>query len=720
MLCCIIKFPVSHSVSHMGSCLSFGHLVSMFIVGIIFFTISFIDILDCLAKEVKNIAVTGTDILLKSDEDPFFAEEPLFIKGKNQFYRIPTLVVTHDGTIIAAANARWNSINDFSPTTLVVRRRSYGERWEEQITIGGDEKNSCGIGSSVYDTVTGRVFIFGLPGAFISDDNGRTFKIQTVKVAPNKDHRRSGGTHGSGPGITIQEGEHAGRLLVPARYALRQETAEMQRSNKEFRQFLMKENWNCAIYSDDHGATWKTSEPLQIGTGEGTLVELDNGKIYYNSRAYFNDNKRRIATSDNGGESFSGFGEAADLIEPPHGCCAGLLRITRENGKRLLLYSGPRNKKSRTDLTVMASTDDGRSWRPVVNLTPGCSGSYSAMAWSEKEKKVCMLYETNKFQSNKEDGEIAFAEFNLAWIDRQLAGEKIVERNPIFPGADPEIRYFEKTGRYYIYPTTSGNGFKVFSSKDLVHWTDEGEIFSFKNLTWEKTNSWAPSILEKKTTNGYRYYFYFCANLKIGVAVANDPGGPFVDSGKPLINFNPNGVSGVAIDPNVFVDPVSGKTFLYWGNSYLAVCELADDLVSLRRETIQVLNVPRFFEGAFVFWHKGVYYLTWSENDTRSVDYRVLYATSDSPTGPFRLPENPVILSKRSELGIYGPGHHSLLQVPGSDRWIIAYHRLCLPLGKSVWARETCLDFLSFASDGSIIPVLPTRHGIEQSIPPKK
>lgn len=290
-------------------------------------------------------------------------------------------------------------------------------------------------------------------------------------------------------------------------------------------------------------------------------------------------------------------------------------------------------------------------------------------------------------------------------------GERIAGPNPILPApsADPEILYSGQTKRFYIYPTCGADGFKAFSSADLTDWTDEGYVLKLENVSWECERPWAPSILEKKTPDGYRYYLYFCANLKIGVAVADHPLGPFVDSGKPLIDFTPDGAHGVEIDPDVFVDPVSGKTFLYWGNSYLAVCELADDLVSLRRETLRVLDVPRFFEGAHVFWRDGRYYLTWSENDTRSVDYRVLYATSDSPTGPFRSPEEPVILAKRPEDEIFGPGHHSVLFLPERDRWVIVYHRLTLPLGKSPWRREVCIDEMTFAPGGAIKPIRPTR-----------
>ena len=126
---------------------------------------------------------------------------------------------------------------------------------------------------------------------------------------------------------------------------------------------------------------------------------------------------------------------------------------------------------------------------------------------------------------------------------------KVVENNnPLFGGlyADPEVLYAHKTNKYYIYPTSdgfnnwSGTYFKTFSSPDLVNWKDEGVILDLnKDVSWAKRNAWAPTIIEKKIDGKYKYFYYFCAAQKIGVAVADDPTGPFVDSGKPLIFKHP-------------------------------------------------------------------------------------------------------------------------------------------------------------------------------------
>jgi arabinoxylan arabinofuranohydrolase len=121
--------------------------------------------------------------------------------------------------------------------------------------------------------------------------------------------------------------------------------------------------------------------------------------------------------------------------------------------------------------------------------------------------------------------------------------------NPILKGyyADPDVLYSEKTKRYYIYPTSdgfhewSGSYFKAFSSDNLKDWKDEGVILDLeKDVSWAKRNAWAPCIIEKKIDkDAYKYYYYFTAAQKIGVAVADDPTGPFTDSGKPLIDSKP-------------------------------------------------------------------------------------------------------------------------------------------------------------------------------------
>jgi arabinoxylan arabinofuranohydrolase len=301
--------------------------------------------------------------------------------------------------------------------------------------------------------------------------------------------------------------------------------------------------------------------------------------------------------------------------------------------------------------------------------------------------------------------------------------------NPVLEGyyADPEILYAEKTGKFYIYPTSdgftgwSGTYFKTFSSPDLVNWKDEGVILDLpKDVTWANRNAWAPCIVEKKMAGRYKYFYYFTAAQKIGVAVADNPTGPFVDSGKPLIADRPQGAThGQQIDPDVFTDPKTGKSYLYWGNGYMAAAELGDDMLSIKPETVTLLKPDNTFrEGTYVFYRKGTYYFMWSEDDTRSENYRVRYGTAESPLGPIRIPSDNIVIAKDPTAGIYATGHNSVVQIPGRDEWYIVYHRFNYPKGITMgqaagYNREVCIDKLEFGTDGSIRQVKPTHEGIK-------
>jgi arabinoxylan arabinofuranohydrolase len=301
--------------------------------------------------------------------------------------------------------------------------------------------------------------------------------------------------------------------------------------------------------------------------------------------------------------------------------------------------------------------------------------------------------------------------------------------NPVLEGyyADPDILYAEKTKRYYIYPTSDGfNGwsgtyFKTFSSADLVNWKEEGVILDLnKDVNWAKRNAWAPCIIEKKVNGQYKYFYYFTAAQKIGVAVADDPAGPFTDMGKALIDKKPEGVrGGQEIDPEVFTDPQSGKSYLYWGNGYMAVAELNEDMISLKQESLKTIKVDKTFrEGTTVFYRKGLYYFMWSEDDTRSENYRVRYGTSTSPLGPITIPADNLVIAKDTSIGIYGTGHNAVLQIPGTDQWYIVYHRFNYPKGITMGSaagfnREVCIDKMEFRADGSIQQTKPTHIGIQ-------
>lgn len=312
--------------------------------------------------------------------------------------------------------------------------------------------------------------------------------------------------------------------------------------------------------------------------------------------------------------------------------------------------------------------------------------------------------------------------------DQTFRVTAVTRGNPVLKGyfADPDCIYSHKTGKYYIYPTSdgyhgwSGTYFKAFSSDNLADWKDEGVILDLeKDVSWADRNAWAPCIIERETNGKFRYYYYFTAAQKIGVAASDNPTGPFRDSGKPLIDFKPDGVTGgQEIDPDVFHDPVSGKYYLYWGNGYLAAAELENHMAAVKKSTIRVMTPDHTFrEGVHVFFRGGTYYFLWSEDDTRSPNYRVRYATAKSPLGPLEIPEDNLVIARDDSAGIYGTGHNSTIQVPDRDEWYIVYHRFTYPKGIGMgdsggFHREVCIDRMEFDDAGRIKQVTPTHHGV--------
>ena len=311
-------------------------------------------------------------------------------------------------------------------------------------------------------------------------------------------------------------------------------------------------------------------------------------------------------------------------------------------------------------------------------------------------------------------------------------------KQPILPGfhADPEVLYSKKTKKYYIYSTTDGtpgwggHDFSVFSSTNLIDWTDEGKMLDVKGdqVRWATGNAWAPAIIEK---NG-KYYFYFSAHnpqtnrKEIGVAVSDSPTGPFADSGAPILtdaDRPKEARGGQAIDVDVFQDPKSGKYYIYWGNGFMAGAELSDDLLSVKKETITLmtpkggtLQTWAFREGAYVFCRKGTYYFLWSVDDTGSPNYHVCYGTAKSPLGPITIDEqNYLVIRQKPEDKIYGTAHNSVLQIPGKDEWYIVYHRINKHFvdREPGIHREVCIDRLTFDKQGRIVPVTPTLNGPE-------
>ncbi|MBT2511998.1 family 43 glycosylhydrolase [Arthrobacter sp. ISL-30] len=277
--------------------------------------------------------------------------------------------------------------------------------------------------------------------------------------------------------------------------------------------------------------------------------------------------------------------------------------------------------------------------------------------------------------------------------------------------ADPSLAVFG--GRYYLYPTTDGlegwasRSFSVLSSDDLVEWTNHGEILKLGvDVAWAEEKAWAPAIAERDGS----YYFYYSANGNIGVAVADSPTGPFRDIGRPLVAAGDYG--GTAIDPSVFRDD-DGIYYLYWGNGLAHGVPLAPDMVSFDPGSVVSWVPDGFREAAWVHRRGATYYLSWSENDTREADYRVRYATGSGPLGPWA--DQGVLLEKDVERGILATGHHAITGLPGSDEWVIAYHRFAIPGGNG-YNREIIFDPLIHRPDGLLEKVRPSSKPLRRPL----
>ena len=330
----------------------------------------------------------------------------------------------------------------------------------------------------------------------------------------------------------------------------------------------------------------------------------------------------------------------------------------------------------------------------------------------------------------------------------QKSKEKVKSGNPIFPGwyADPEAHIYNNT--YWIYPTYSDDykdvpsgrtplsdyqkkiqnntisaGYKrqtfldAFSSNDLVHWTKHPHILDIKDVKWAAYAVWAPSITEKDG----KYYLFFGANDiqndqqpgGMGIAVSENPGGPFVDYlGKPLINKFYNGAQ--PIDPYVFKDSDGQYYLIYGGWRHCNIGKLNGDFTGFvpfeDGKLFKEITPDKYVEGSYMFVRNHKYYFMWSEGGWTGPYYSVAYAVGDSPFGPFNRVGK--ILQQDSTVAT-GAGHHSVINIPGTDDWYIVYHRR--PLGETDGNhRVVCIDRMYFDKEGNILPVKITKSGVDE------
>ena len=284
--------------------------------------------------------------------------------------------------------------------------------------------------------------------------------------------------------------------------------------------------------------------------------------------------------------------------------------------------------------------------------------------------------------------------------------------------ADPNLAIFDN--RYFLYCTDDGvddwgsTNFSVYSSDDLINW-ERHQALDLHDVPWwnGSKGAWAPSIVRR--ADGC-YVFLFVAGSQIGTALSDTPYGPFTSSDHPLVRDHE--FNAYAIDPGAFVDE-DGSQYFMWGNGRACLSRFSEDCLDFERDHVISWIPGDFREAIWIHKRHGVYYASWSENDTRDPAYCVKYAMSSSLDGPWSEPQT--LIEQDPKHHLYATGHHSIVVIPGTDEWIIAYHRFAYnPRGRWVGGdgchREIVFAPLNYRSDGSLCPVLPQVGSYSRSL----
>lgn len=330
----------------------------------------------------------------------------VFTAGQEGYhtYRIPSLLVTSKGTLLAICEGRKTGRGDHGDLDLILKRSSDGgETWgpieliheeggEAQITIG----NPCPVVDRDTDVIW-LPFTRDNDDVFVtsSADDGRTWSEPRKITADVKKPNWNWYATGPGVGIQLTRGEHKGRLVIPCDHR-EKDSPDWKNSGRSH-----------VIYSDDHGKTWKLGGVTDVGMNECQVVERPDGSQMLNMRCYRGKGRRAVATSDDGGMTWSECIDDDTLIESV--CQASFLRYSwREQGRDRVLFSNPATTSGRHHLTVRLSYDNGKSW-PVSRLLYEPSSAYSCLA-RLPFGDVGILYERDNY------GKLTFSRFDLAWL----------------------------------------------------------------------------------------------------------------------------------------------------------------------------------------------------------------------------------------------------------------------------------------------------------------
>jgi sialidase-1 len=308
--------------------------------------------------------------------------------GDYNNYRIPSLIVTQKGTVLAFCEGR--EAGDAGDVNLLVKRSSNnGKTWSSEQIVWDDAQNTCGNPCPVVDEETGRIYLFmtwnlgsdheqeiihkkseDTRHVYVcySDDDGNTWSQPEDLTETCKDS--SWGWYATGPGVGIQvkTGEFKGRLIIPANHSYDDANGKIREGPFGYGSHV--------IISDDHGKTWRKSIPIRPGCNESQLVELADGILMMNMRSYNERYCRASAISNDGGETWSEIKHELQLVESK--CQASLLNYGEFKGKDMYLFSNPAVPIGRTHITIKASFDDCNTWTNSKLIFSGPS-AYSCL-----------------------------------------------------------------------------------------------------------------------------------------------------------------------------------------------------------------------------------------------------------------------------------------------------------------------------------------------------
>jgi sialidase-1 len=357
-------------------------------------------------------------------------ETHLWTSGQGSYhtYRIPAIVSTVKGTLLAFCEGRKGGRGDAGDIDILMRRSTDGGKtWSESRVIWDEARNTCGNPCPVVDRETGRIsllltwnrgddhernIIAGTsreprkPFVCFSEDDGETWSKPRDLSASAKDD--GWGWYATGPGIGIQltRGAHEGRLVIPA--------------NHSSTRYEDHKYGAHVVYSDDHGKTWRRSAPIRPGCNESQAFERVDGAVVMNMRSYNGKGCRAVAASEDGGRTWPAISHDEALIESV--CQASVLRYSWPDGDKersRVLFSNPATKRGRTRMTVRVSYDEGRTW-PASRLIHAGGSAYSCLVRMPGGDVGC-LYEKDGYKS------ITLATMSIDWLDAAAEGARGAE-----------------------------------------------------------------------------------------------------------------------------------------------------------------------------------------------------------------------------------------------------------------------------------------------------